>query len=95
MNSPPHPGAHLRSIMDELQLNVSQVSRDIGITRQQLHNILAGRCGLNAQMAVRLEKAFGSTAETWLALQAAYDIARVRLSADLSHVPSYQVEEAL
>ena len=89
MKNPPHPGMHIRSCMDELGLSVSKTSRELGISRQQLHNILSGRSGINAQTAVRLERAFGSTAESWLALQAAYELAAARRTVDLSQVPAY------
>ena len=50
----------------------------LGITRQQLHNLIAGRSGVTAEMAVRLEKALGSTADTWLRIQMNYDLAQIR-----------------
>lgn len=40
--------------------------------------MIAGRSGITAEMAVQLEKAIGSTADTWLKLQIAYDLAEVR-----------------
>ena len=89
MKNPPHPGLHVRSCMEEVSVSVSRLSQDLGVTRQQMHNILAGRSGINAPMAVRFERAFGSTAEMWLSLQAAYDLAQARSSTDVSAVPCY------
>jgi addiction module HigA family antidote len=48
------------------------------ITRQQLHNLIAGRSRVTPEMAVKLEKALGSTADTWLKMQMNYDLAQVR-----------------
>jgi addiction module HigA family antidote len=47
-------------------------------TRQQLHNLIAGRSRITPEMAVKLEKAIGSTADTWLRIQMNYDLAQVR-----------------
>jgi addiction module HigA family antidote len=89
MKNPPHPGELVRESIHDLRLTVSEVARGLGMTRQQLHNVMAGRSAVTAQLAVKLEKAFGSTADTWLAMQAAYDLAQARAAADLKKVPDY------
>ena len=48
------------------------------MTRQQLYNVISGRSGITAEMALRLEKGVGGTADTWLGMQAAYDLAQLR-----------------
>ena len=50
----------------------------LGITRHMLSRILNGQAGISPEMAVRLEKAFGGTAQSWPALQQAYDLAQVK-----------------
>jgi addiction module HigA family antidote len=50
----------------------------LGITRQQLYNLVNGRSGITPEMAVRLEKALGGSASHWMRLQNAYEIARIR-----------------
>ena len=47
-----------------------------GVTRQAMNNLVSGKAGISAEMAIRLEKAFGGGAETWLRMQAAYDLAQ-------------------
>jgi addiction module HigA family antidote len=78
MKTPPHPGELLGENLDDIGVTISAAARGLGVTRQQLHNVIAGRSGVTAEMAVRLEKAIGSTADTWLKLQMAYDLAEVR-----------------
>jgi antitoxin HigA-1 len=78
MKNPPHPGELLGDTLDEIGVTISAAAEGLGVTRQQLHNVIAGRSGLTAEMAVRLEKAIGSTADTWLKMQMAYDLAEVR-----------------
>ena len=62
-------------------LTIAEAAAALHITRQQLHNIVAGRCRLTPEMAIRFEKALGSTADTWLRMQVNYDLAQARRQA--------------
>ena len=53
-------------------------ARILGVTRQTLNNVINGKSGISPKMAIRLSKAFGSTPETWLRMQVAYDLAAAR-----------------
>ena len=77
MKDPPHPGKVVRvSCLEPLGLNVTDAAKVLGVSRQALSNLLNGRARLSTEMAIRLAKAFGSTTETWIRLQAAYDVAQ-------------------
>jgi antitoxin HigA-1 len=78
MKNPSHPGSLIKADIDELSLSVVEAAKALGISRQQLHSVIAGRASVTPEMAVRLEKALGSTAETWLRMQMNYDLARIR-----------------
>lgn len=79
MKNPPHPGEIVREeCLRPLALSVTDAARTLGVTRQALNNLVNERAGLSPEMAVRLEKAFGSSAEMWLKLQAMYELAQVR-----------------
>jgi len=78
MKNPVHPGALAKANLDELNLSVAQAAKTIKITRQQLHNVVQGRSAVTPQMALRFEKAFGGSADMWLRMQAAYDLAQAR-----------------
>lgn len=78
MKMPPHPGRLIKSEIDELGRSVTEVAAALGVSRQQLHAVIAGRSAISPEMAVRLEAGLGSTADTWLRLQAAFDLARFR-----------------
>jgi addiction module HigA family antidote len=78
MKNPPHPGRLVKENLDELGLSVAQAAEGLGVTRQQLYKVINGESAVSPEMAVRLEKAIGSTAAAWLRMQAAYDIAEVR-----------------
>jgi addiction module HigA family antidote len=58
--------------------NPSHPGKVLGITRHTLNNIINGKSGIRPAMAIRLTKAFGSTPETWLRMQLAYDLAEAR-----------------
>lgn len=78
MKNPPHPGLSVRhDCLEPLGLTVTMAARKLGVSRKQLSDIVNGRAGISPEMAVRLDKAFGGGAETWLRLQAAYDLAQV------------------
>jgi addiction module HigA family antidote len=62
--------------IEPLGLTVTEEADVLGISRKQLSDIVNGRAGISPEMAIRLDKAFGGGAETWLRLQAAYDLAR-------------------
>jgi addiction module HigA family antidote len=78
MKSPSHPGRLIKADIDELGISVIDAAKALGISRQQLHAVISGRAGVTPEMAVRLEKALGSTADTWLRMQMNYDLAQVR-----------------
>ena len=78
MKSPPHPGLTIRhDCIEALGLSVTQAAKGLGVTRQALTNVLSGKSAISPEMAVRLEKAFGSTATAWVRLQANYDLSRI------------------
>ena len=81
MHNPVHPGLLVKECLDDLGWTVSEAAAALHITRQQLHNIVAGRSGVTPEMAIRFEKAFGSTADTWLRMQVNYDLAQARQNA--------------
>lgn len=82
-----HPGQMVRAIcLEGFGLNVTQGASRLGVTRQALNNLVNGKSGISPEMAVRLDRAFGGGAESWLTRQVAYDLERVRSQLDLSAV---------
>ena len=79
IRSPVHPGRFVREdCLEPLALTVTAGAKALGVSRQTLNNVVNEKTGISAEMAIRLSKAFGSTPETWLALQTAFDLAQVR-----------------
>ena len=78
MKNPVHPGALAKANLDELNVSVAQAAKSMKVTRQQLYNVIQGRSSVTPQMALRFEKAFGGSADMWVRMQAAYDLAQAR-----------------
>lgn len=77
MKNPPHPGLSLRhDCLEPLRLSVTDAAKRLGVSRKQLSDVINGHSGISPEMAIRLHKAFGGGADTWLRLQAAYDLAQ-------------------
>ena len=91
MRNPPHPGGIVRrQCLEPLGLSVTEAAKGLGVTRQALSDLVNGNAGLSVDMAIRLSKAFGSSPETWLGLQTAYDLWQARERTDQIKVKSYK-----
>lgn len=94
MKNPPHPGRIvLEEILQPLGLSVTAGARVLGVSRQALNNVVNGRSGISPEMAIRLEKAFGGTAQTWLRMQSNCDLARALKSEGRIRVRRYRPRE--
>ena len=77
MKNPAHPGRLIKAEIGGLGLSTAEAANGLGFTRQQLHNVIAGRNAITPTMAVRLEMAIGGTADAWLQMQIDHDLSRV------------------
>jgi antitoxin HigA-1 len=77
MKNPPHPGRHVKiDCLEPLNLSVTKGAEVLGVSRLTLSNLVNGKNGVSPEMAIRLSKAFGGSAEVWLRMQMAYDLAQ-------------------
>jgi len=96
MKNPAHPGRVVRTAcLEPLGLSVTEGAEILGVTRQTLNNVIHAKSGISPQMAIRLSKAFGSTPETWLRMQLAYDLAQARKGESKIRVRRYHALEEL
>lgn len=94
MKNPPHPGRIVREeCLAPLGLSVTAAAKVLGVSRQALNNIVNERAGITPEMAIRLAKAFGSSAQTWLQMQSNYDLVRALKSEDKIRVRRYRARE--
>ena len=78
MKNPPHPGlVVLQECIKPSGLTITQAAEALGVTRNTLSELVNGKRGISPEMAVRLSKVFGGSAEGWLVQQAQYDLAHV------------------
>lgn len=78
MHNPPHPGEILKELwLEPEQITISHAAEALGVSRKHLSALINGRANLTPEMAMRLELAFGVSAESWLGHQMAYDLWQV------------------
>jgi addiction module HigA family antidote len=86
---PTHPGEILKGdVLPALDMSVSDVARALGVSRQSLHRILAGKAAVTPEMALRIGKFCGNGPELWLRMQEAFDLwhARKSIASDLAKI---------
>ena len=91
--APTHPGSVLREItFPAMKVTISQAAREMSVSRQSLHKILAGERAITPEMAVRLGKFCGNGPGLWLRMQLAHDlwVAESALSEEIKRIPTHQ-----
>ena len=75
MHNPPHPGEVLKDgVFSDATVSVTEAAEALGVTRVSLSRVLNGKAGVSAEMAIRLGKWLGTGPDTWINLQAQYDL---------------------
>ena len=90
---PPHPDSILKlDVLPALDVSVVQAARELGVSRQLLHGILAAKLPVSAEMAVRLGKWCGNGPDIWIALQRDCDLweAEQRLARKIGKIPTHK-----
>src|ERR1700683_4036205 len=78
MKNPGHPGGFaLRQCIEPLGLTITDAAAALGVTRTTLSELVNGRRGISPEMAVRLSKVFGRSAESRLIQQMQHDLAHI------------------
>ncbi len=75
MHNPPHPGEVIKELcLEPLDLTVTEAAKHLKVSRKALSELLNGHSGVSPEMALRLAKAFNTSAESWLLQQLHYDL---------------------
>ena len=78
MFNPPHPGVLIADILQNGDLSigssVTALAKHLGVTRATLSRVINGKAAVSADMALRLQDAFGVRADLWLKLQVKRDL---------------------
>ncbi len=91
MKNPPHPGRQIKYALEACNLNVTEAAAHLGVSRNSLSRVINGLAAISPDMAIRLEKAFGGTADVFMRMQTAYDLAQARLHADEIEVSKLKI----
>lgn len=95
IHNPPHPGEFIReTYIDPFDISVRSLAESLGVASSTLARIVSTRSGVSPEMALRLSKAIGRSAESWLAMQHNFDLWQAKKTADLSAVQKVQFEAA-
>lgn len=87
MYNPPHPGElFLECYIKELKLSMAEVALKLGVSRQNLSDIVHCKRAITPLMALRIAKAFNSEASLWLNMQMSYDLWQATQTANLDNV---------
>lgn len=90
--APTHPGAILREdVLPRVSISVTEFARKLGVTRQQLHRVLAEQSDVSTEMALRLGKFCGNGPDMWLRMQEARNLwdARTKIESELERIPTW------
>ncbi len=85
---PSHPGAVLDDILPALGKSKTEIARLLGISRQMLYDITAGRKPISPTVAAKIGKLLGDGPGIWLRMQAGYDAWHAEREVDVSGIPT-------
>ena len=95
MHNPPHPGEFIwETYLEPFGLSVRSLAESLGVAPSTVNRLVNGQSGVSPEMALRLSKALGRSAESWLAMQHAYDLWDARQTTDLSEVEEIRFDAA-
>ncbi len=87
MHNPPHPGELIVDVyLTAFAMSGRELAIELDVAPSTLSRVLNGRSRVTPEMALRLSKALGRSAESWLAMQDAHDLWMARQNVDLERV---------
>lgn len=95
MYNPPHPGEFITEIyLEPNAITGRELAAALGVAPSTLHRVLNGLSGVSPAMALRLSKALGRSAESWLVMQSNYDLWHARRTVKLGNVGKLKLPSA-
>jgi addiction module HigA family antidote len=95
MHDPPHPGEFIREVyLEPFALNGRQLAAKLDVSASTVARLLAGTSAVSREMALRLAKTLGRSAESWLLMQHNHDLWQARQRVDLSRVEPLHFDAA-
>ena len=95
MHNPPHPGEFIRAVyLEPFGISARTLAANLAVSASTLNRIITGKSGISPEMALRLSKALGRSAESWLAMQDQYDLWQARQHIELDQVRRLDIAAA-
>ena len=92
MHNPPHPGEFISEVyLEPFGVSGRELAKQLDVSASTLSRVLSGASRVTPEMALRLSKTLGRSAESWLAMQDAHDLWVARQSLDLARVGSLEL----
>jgi antitoxin HigA-1 len=95
MFNPPHPGAFIQEVyLEPNGMSGRELALKLGVAGSTLSRVLNEASGISPEMALRLSKALGRSAESWLTMQDNYDLWQAKQTLDLANVSKIEFKYA-
>jgi antitoxin HigA-1 len=95
MHNPPHPGEFIATVyLEPNDISGRELAAKLKVSPSTLNRILTGTSGVSPEMALRLSKCLGRSAESWLAMQHSYDLWQAKRNVDLRGIEALKVSAA-
>ena len=95
MFNPPHPGAFIQEVyLEPNGMSGRELALKLGVAASTLSRVLKEASGVSPEMALRLSKALGRSAESWLTMQDNYDLWQAKQTIDLANVSKIEFKYA-
>jgi antitoxin HigA-1 len=95
MFNPPHPGAFIQEVyLEPNGMSGRELALKLGVAASTLSRVLNEASGVSPEMALRLSKALGRSAESWLTMQDNYDLWQAKQTLDLAHISKIEFKYA-
>ena len=95
MHNLPHPGTFIEGVyLEPCAISIRQVAERLGVSASTVQRLVAGKSRVTLDMALRLSRVLGRSAESWLAMQDSYDLWQARQSLDLSGLTPMELTAA-
>ena len=95
MHDPPHPGEFIREVyLQPFGISTRSVAKKLKVSPSTFNRLINGETNVSPEMALRLSKTLGRSAESWLVMQDNYDLWRTRNQVNLKAVEKLDISVA-
>lgn len=94
MYNPPHPGEFIKATyLEPFSISQNEMADRLGVARSTFSRLIRGEHRVSSEMAIRLARVLGRSPESWLSLQAQYDLFHAKKVVNLRKLFPFDFEE--